>query len=168
MFSLIIMQSTLLFFGILKTMFFLRVNEYFSMLCQLLYQCLVDLFAFMIFFVAWLFLFSFLYKISGSGVSQDDYPHVTPYIYYVIVIMRNSIGDEQMPTYDFWANRIGSDPVLANTMIGYAWVLWFMQAFFMLIILLNFLIAIVSQSYDSVIASQMQVNYQTKCDQNIE
>lgn len=53
-------------------------------------------------------------------------------------------------------------------MVTYAWLLWVSNAFFMLIILLNFLIAIISQSYDSVMTRQEQIVYHARCEFNVE
>lgn len=39
-------------------------------------------------------------------------------------------------------------------MIGYAWFLFMMNEIFMLIVLLNFLIAIISESYENVMSTQ--------------
>ena len=140
----IIFNSLLLVFSTVKGLFFMRVNEYFGMLVQLLMQVLIDLVAFIVFFITWIILFCFLYKISGTGVPADDYPHVNPLVYYCIQIFRNSIGDEKTPVYNFWSSRLNTDPLLAKSMIGYSWFLWASNAFFMLILMLNFLIAIVS------------------------
>ena len=144
MFMWVIFNSLLLVFSVIKILFFLRVNEAFGLLVQLLMQVLVDLTAFVTFFISWLFLFSMCYRIAGATVDQGDYPHVTPAVFYVIQIFRNSIGDVSTPVYDFWSDRIGESPLLAKTMIGYSWLLFTANAFFMLILLLNFLIAIIS------------------------
>ena len=48
-------------------------------------------------------------------------------------------------------------------MISYSWILWLSNLFFMLIILLNFLIAIIGQSYDSVMSRNFISLYKSKC-----
>ena len=50
----------------------------------------------------------------------------------------------------------------------WAWMLFLFNEFFMLIILTNFLIAIISQSYDDVMSKEQIFNYMSKCDLNIE
>jgi hypothetical protein len=53
-------------------------------------------------------------------------------------------------------------------MIYWGWFIFLFNEFFMLIVLLNFLIAIISQSYDEVMASQLIDKYEARCDLNIE
>lgn len=53
-------------------------------------------------------------------------------------------------------------------MIYFIWILWFLNQFFNLIILLNFLIAIVSQSYDRVISESINYQYSHKSELNEE
>lgn len=53
-------------------------------------------------------------------------------------------------------------------MIYMIWTLWFFNQFFNLIILLNFLIAIVSQSYDRVCSERMNYEYSHKSELNEE
>ena len=53
-------------------------------------------------------------------------------------------------------------------MIYMVWILWFLNQFFNSIILFNFLIAIVSQSYDWVISNKLDYEYEHKSELNIE
>ena len=87
---------------------------------------------------------------------DEEYPNVDEYIFFAFQIFRNSIGDLAVPDYTFWSNRIAQEDTnkLAYIMIGYSWALWMVLIVFMLIVLLNFLIAIISQSYDSVMTRQ--------------
>ena len=51
-------------------------------------------------------------------------------------------------------------------MITIIWVFWFIHIFVILIILLNFLIAIISQSYEMVMANQVMSTYLHRCQLN--
>ena len=53
-------------------------------------------------------------------------------------------------------------------MIFYIWVLWAINIIYMQIMLLNFLIAIISQSYDKIIAAGLVVQYKARCQFNAE
>lgn len=53
-------------------------------------------------------------------------------------------------------------------MIYMIWMIWFLNLFLNCIILLNFLIAIVSQSYDNVLTNSMNYMYVHKAELNIE
>ena len=59
-------------------------------------------------------------------------------------------------------------PYMSKAMIFYSWVLYIGNAFFMLIMLLNFLIAIISTSYDSVMTRSTIVMYNQRCTINCE
>lgn len=48
------------------------------------------------------------------------------------------------------------------------WLLWFVQLFIMQIILLNFLIAVISQTYQRVVSSQTNYTYKDKAEMNEE
>jgi len=48
------------------------------------------------------------------------------------------------------------------------WILWFVQLFVMQIILLNFLIAVISQTYEDVVSSQLNYTYKDKAEMNEE
>jgi hypothetical protein len=96
---------------------------------------------------------------------------------------RNSIGDISPPGYGFWADRLDeltatnstythadlvraqavASPTAPHVMIGVIWAVWILNQFLMLIILLNFLIAIISQSYDAVMAKATNNAYAQRC-----
>ena len=94
---------------------------------------------------------------QGTEIDDGDYSHLNVFMKYSIIIFRNSIGGDATPKYTHWAllytYKNGKYYTYANLMIGYSWVLWMMNAFFTMIILMNYLIAIISQSYDSVMAN---------------
>jgi len=44
------------------------------------------------------------------------------------------------------------------------WAFWFLNQFLILIVLLNFLIAVISQSYENVMNSAQQFKYKQRCE----
>lgn len=56
----------------------------------------------------------------------------------------------------------------SNTMLTAVYGLWFVNQFLVLIILLNFLIAVISQSYEKVKNSAIILEYQDRCELNRE
>jgi hypothetical protein len=163
-----LLNSLLLISAIFKLMFFLRINQTFGMLVQLILQVVIDFRHFGFFMVCWILIFSFLYRIAGIDVPNtgDDaeYPEVNNFILFIIQIFRNSIGDLKVPDYTFWNARMTESRVVSLVMIAYVWFLWLINIMLMLIILLNFLIAIVSQSYDSVMTKSVQVIYDSRAE----
>lgn len=53
-------------------------------------------------------------------------------------------------------------------MVGWAWILFIFNQFFIFIVLLNFLIAIIGQSYDEVMSEEEINRYKARCDLNVE
>lgn len=49
-----------------------------------------------------------------------------------------------------------------------SWVIWISQTYIMAIIMLNFLIAFVTQAYEEVVTKQSQSQYQHKCEMNLQ
>ena len=63
---------------------------------------------------------------------------------------RNSMGDFMQPNYDNWLNRTGITDFERAAIIHTMWIIWHLQAIFSVIILLNFLIAVITQTYEKV------------------
>ena len=57
-----------------------------------------------------------------------------------------------LPAYERWSDMIKSDtdPKLAYTMITLTWLIWLFVIIFNVIVLLNFLIAFISETYEEV------------------
>lgn len=92
----------------------------------------------------------------------------------LILAFRNSIGDLQSPQYERWLNYIAAnqnDPLRSAQgyfIIYLLWGLWFGNIILMVILLLNFLIAIISQTYERVAGSQSNYTYKDRADMNQE
>lgn len=65
------------------------------------------------------------------------------------------MGDFQPPNYDYWISRYKEGQIgWAYTNIAIIWLLWFTQIMIVVICMLNFLIAIVSDSYGWIIENE--------------
>jgi hypothetical protein len=162
----------------------MQILQGFGLFVKLLESCLKDVTSFAIFFTVWVFIFGFLYQILGGDVGNaSDYPTMSTQFQFVIESYRNSIGDISPPGYRYWTDRLDELTVTNSTyshhelvlaqhvasttaphlMIGVIWAIWIFNQFLMLIILLNFLIAIISQSYDAVMAKATNNVYAQRC-----
>lgn len=85
----------------------------------------------------------------------------------LITNFRNTIGDLHPPTYVTWLKDVekGEDkPDMKQIIIVYwTWILYFLYEFYNLIILLNFLIAIVSDTYARVMQEDIVHQYRSRC-----
>jgi hypothetical protein len=80
------------------------------------------------------------------------------------VTFRNSIGDLTAPKFRNWCDESGCN----KTGVYIIQTIFFVQAIYMVIVLLNFLIAIISQSYEKVMNFNTMYMYQNKVELNKE
>jgi len=133
----IYLSIALMTFVSFKIMFFLRVFEDMGKLVMLLGKCLFDMQPFLLFFFMLLAFFTVFFRILRVEFDAKDYPGLPSSAIIVLQSYRNSIGDIAPPEFeDFQSN----DGVILTLI----WFIWFMNQFFILIIMLNFLIAVIS------------------------
>ena len=74
-----------------------------------------------------------------------------------------------VPIYGFWLNKDDrTNTFTQGALVWIIWVTWFTNQWFIFIILLNFIIAIISHSYDSVMAKATKFRYLQRADMNLE
>ena len=134
---------------------------------------IIQVFPFVIFFIMWVTLFTVCYQTLKVEISsaEEDYPNVFTFMQYFLMTYRNSIGDISAPGYSNWMEKssdVTSELIEKHAAISFIWLVWLANQFVNLIILLNFLIAVISQVYDNVVAMQKQVLYAQKVELNRE
>jgi hypothetical protein len=67
---------------------------------------------------------------------------------FFLQAFRNSIGDLAPPSYEYWEEMKSKGKTSALVMIYMIWGFWLFQIVSFTILLLNFLIAVISQSYE--------------------
>lgn len=139
-------------------MFFLRISEKFGLLVDLVAQALSDAVPFTVFLIMWIILFTILFRILGFEIDGGDYSSLAESGIYLAQTYRNSIGDIAVPSYSFWESQ-KEFPDIQNKMIIIIWFTWLMNQFFLTIILLNFLIAILAESFTVVMEEEMNHTY---------
>ena len=85
-----------------------------------------------------------------------------------MISFRNSIGDIQIAGYKNFSERSEAGEWEAYIVIILIWVYWFMNIGLMLIILMNFLIAVISESYTAVNEGKIKYVYKDKAEMNLE
>jgi hypothetical protein len=63
---------------------------------------------------------------------------------------------------------VQDDGFWKNLNIFLIWMIWYMQSFFMLVVMLNFIIAVITSTYDRVIGLQKIISLKHKADLNQE
>ena len=92
---------------------------------------------------------------------MDDtkYPELPGFWKYVIQAWRISVGDIKIHDYSVWSERMEDSPWSSGMMVFIIWITWWMNQYIMLVIMLNFLIAIISQSYEDVMTKEALSTY---------
>lgn len=123
-----------------------------------------DLVPFNVIFGVIIFLFTFLFIISGTQISDDkDFKSVPFGIAEVFQGYRNAIGDINMPSFDLWEGD-------KYHIIMVCWILLIFlgSSYLQIIVMLNFLIAKISQAYDDVMGKEQILLIQNLVDLNVE
>ena len=134
----IYMMTAILTIMFSKICFFIRIFNDYGLLVNLVQTCLSDIVPFCIFLTIWLICFYLLYHVTGiespdrSGQLGLNHENIQDFFY----IWSNSIGN-----IHYWASTtvVSNEYVMALMSL-----IWFLNQFFVVIILLNFLIAVIS------------------------
>lgn len=152
----------------------------FGILVSLITTTIGELWIFLSFLCLWVLCFSLIFRVLGAsfddGMYEDsydddfnDYPKVPESFVYVVQNLRNSIGDLAPPSYKYWEELYSSGhEKKAQMMIFFIWFMWIVEMYVMLIILTNFLIALVSQIYEQIMNEVMLTVYRAKSNLNQE
>ena len=113
--------------------------------------------------------FSALYAILAPPMSED-YTLLWPPLKWMMFSFRNALHDFQIADEDGQGFFIDHDPesVKGNTMLYLTWATWFGNAFFMTLILLNVVIAIMGQTYEKILGDMEAHMYKLKAEMVVE
>ena len=157
----------------MKVMFFVRVFEQYGFLTTMVGKTIVDAVPFMIFFFMFVLFFSTVVMILELDIDPLDksYPGMLDGIRITVQTYRNSIGDITTPNYSKWLtleqqNEISHEDL--EYVMGLAWMFWILNQIITLIILLNFLIAVISDSYANVNSVKDMYTFYHKASLNYE
>ena len=111
----------------------------------------------------WQIGFTTIFLHLGVEFSNDDYIGLPKELAFFIQIFRNSIGDITTPNDKKWCmddSSSGGDGRICNSLVVYLmWLIFLLNQFIVLIILLNFLIAIVGSSHEQVMSRTAEYTY---------
>lgn len=150
---------------------YLQMLDFLNKYISLLYKAMTDIIGFMVLFLWLLLYFCLIFSVigatfddggnfdtsedSGYDTLHNDYPHVGQAFVFMLQVFRTSIGDLQPPSYDFWvARHEAGDVKFSFFIIFLIWFMWLCQILIVVICMLNFLIAIVSESYAYIIDTE--------------
>jgi hypothetical protein len=144
----------------MKLVTLLRMFESIGNLIALLDACLRDIAGFLAFMMLFVVTISAFYKLVGARFDATGYSGVSDVVVYIMQTTRNAIGDISTPQYAYWMNSFDHNPYFSQLMIGIIWLIFYVfNIVILLIVLLNFLIAIVGDSYQYVVQEEVQNIY---------
>lgn len=151
-----------------KIKFFLRLSDYMGQLVQLIDKCSYETWTISNFLTFFCMFFSLIFIYLGDSGDDKDYEGINVFLAMNLNVLRNAIGDIIVPTYTYWIEKHDEAPRTSHAAIMVLWLIWDIQIFIMLIMLLNFLIAIVSQTYEDVMDKHDQISYLFRAELNRE
>lgn len=137
-----------------KIMFFVRINQHFGSLVLMVRACIIDLYPFIVSFTTFILLFSAIFLTLGMDIDEEviTIQGLSDFQLRILQTFRNSIGEPSILLYSkhLAANQDPWQQLLSTTRINLIWIVWYMQTFFMLVIMLNFIIAVITDTHSRV------------------
>lgn len=149
----------------------IRYNESFCFLVEMLMEVFKDIYPFLIVFFTFCGVFVLVTHILEGGYDDESYKFLGPFplIINILQTFRNSIGDLTEPKYGKWFEDMKDTDNPSGyqyAVIGVTWGFFIANIFLMQIVLLNFLIAEVSMTYDRINSLGPCLLYQKKQELN--
>jgi Polycystin cation channel len=139
----------------IKVIFFLRIFEKLSFLVQMVTSVFSDLRWFMLFFSVFISTFAVLINIVFNA-HQEMYDNIGAGIMFFIIAFRTSVGDysfDDFPTADYYEIEL---------------VVWFFIMIVGNMVFMNFIIAVVNQSYEQCMSKMVVLQFKVKVDMIVE
>lgn len=169
-----ILNSVLLVCAAIKVLFFLRAYNDVGIIVQLLGVCILNIAYFLVFMVAWIFIFYQINILLGVDfdsdfASQNDLPYL---MRVFIQTWKNSFGDFGSPKYVQWESllteRDATSTFWPRLYIDLIWFVYIVNQLFIAVVLVNFLIAMVTQQYEKVMQQRLKNEFMHKSQLNLE
>ena len=176
---LTVMSFPIIIYTAIKLLFYFQMFEGFGLFMHLVTETLKNMSIFMPFLFFWVFVFSCQLYSLGGAYPAGDYPELHTFLIILIATWRNSVGDIYVPEYPNWSSNLQAEEkdvadeeavgtTYTYTMIGLIWLVWFLNLLFLFLILTNFLISIIGNSFGDNIDKNEEVGYANKIDLNVE
>eukprot|EP00347_Sterkiella_histriomuscorum_P000920 403374018 len=151
--GIVILHSVMLILVFIKLCEILRVFQGFSYQVSMLKAVFMDLRYFIMLYGFVLIVYGLIFTLLRIKTSSEniEYEGIN-YFGYFIMAFRASTGDFQIDNFY----------ELADAHIIFAWIVWISAVLFLNIILLNFIIAVISESYEKVMQKMVAESYRIK------
>eukprot|EP00347_Sterkiella_histriomuscorum_P012349 403368936 len=136
-----------------KINFFLRIYDGFSFLVSMMAGVIQDIGYFLAFFVIMLIQFGILFTILFQASDLEQYSGLGNFG-YLMMSFRLSAGDFEL---DGYAEQ-------KSNLIIFTWFIWIVAVFVLNLIFMNFIVAVISESYERVMTKLVAQAFKTKVD----
>jgi hypothetical protein len=157
-----ILACLLILLAFLKANFYLRIFDGFSFLVSMLLGAFLDLRYFLAFFGFVILTFSLMLFV----LVPQAYGHYSTSLSYFIIALRTSLGDNDMNDYS--ALEPEEEASSAAAVSGITWFVWVLIMVVGNVVFMNFIVAVVSESYEKCMQSQVIEKYKLRVEMILE
>eukprot|EP00347_Sterkiella_histriomuscorum_P008910 403343274 len=154
---IIIIKIVIVFLTFLKINFFLRIYDGFSFLVSMMAAVFVDLKYFMGFFVIFILQFGLIFAILFDAINIEEYQGIGIFA-YLMMAFRTSSGDFNVDSYKDQS----------STLVIISWAIWIIAVMLLNVMFMNFIIAVISESYEKVMQKLVAESYRVKVQMIVE
>eukprot|EP00347_Sterkiella_histriomuscorum_P013895 403362947 len=154
---IVILKLVIVFLTFLKINFFLRIYDGFSFLVSMMAAVFVDLKYFIGFFVIFILQFGLVFAILFDAISIEEYQGIGIFA-YIMMAFRTSSGDFNVDSYKDQS----------SVLVVISWVIWIIAVMLLNVMFMNFIIAVISESYEKVMQKLVAESYKVKVQMIVE
>ncbi|CDW76701.1 UNKNOWN [Stylonychia lemnae] len=155
--NLILIKILVIILSFMKLFFFLRIYDGFSFLVQMMAGVFKDLKYFLSFFLIMILQFGMIFLVLFKAEQIDEYNGVNKLAYFLMAF-RISSGDFQLD--DFHSQ--------GDVLVIFTWIIWLIAVMTLNIVFMNFIIAVISESYERVMQKLVAESYKVKAHMIVE
>ncbi|CDW89537.1 UNKNOWN [Stylonychia lemnae] len=141
----------------MKLFFFLRIYDGFSFLVQMMAGVFKDLKYFLLFFIIFILQFGMIFLVLFKAQQIDEYNGVNKLAYFLMAF-RISSGDFQLDDYHSQTDGL----------VIFTWIIWLIAVLTLNIVFMNFIIAVISESYERVMQKLVAESFRVKANMIVE
>ncbi|CDW78457.1 wd-40 repeat protein [Stylonychia lemnae] len=155
--NLILIKVLVIYLSFMKLFFFLRIYDGFSFLVQMMAGVFKDLKYFLSFFLIMILQFGMIFLVLFKAEQIDEYNGVNKLAYFLMAF-RISSGDFNVDNYHSQGDLL----------VIFSWIIWLLAVIILNIVFMNFIIAVISESYERVMQKLVAESYKVKANMIVE
>jgi len=151
-----------------KMGFFVRIFEDYGFLVQMVIFVLQSLIPFNVVYLIFVLIFSICNVVLKLDIDEevDEAQKLSYFQKTLLQTFRTGLGELGMPSFKTVMQQ--KDTFFRTMNVYLIWLLWFLTVFFLLIFMINFLIAVITSAYQRVMNYQKLIGFKHKADLNYE